>query len=97
MSRAIRQGGWTRKKKTLGATERDEDARTAWREQCLHLDAAQLVVIDECGSHIGLTPQYARAPKGVRAYGKVPRNRQGSPQSGKEYDPDCGAELDRNG
>jgi len=33
------------------------------------------VVIDECGSNIGLTPLYARAPKGLRAYGSAPRNR----------------------
>lgn len=53
----------------------DEEARAAWREQCQNLDATQLVVIDECRSHIGLTPRYARAPKGVRASGSVPRNR----------------------
>jgi transposase len=40
-----------------------------------HLDARKLVVVDECGSNIGLTPLYARAPKGLRAYGSVPRNR----------------------
>jgi len=32
-------------------------------------------VIDECGSNIALTPLYARAPKGLRAYGSAPRNR----------------------
>src|SRR5207248_5972136 len=63
------------KKKTLGATERNEETRAAWREQLKHLDARKLVVIDECGSNIGLTPLYARAPKGERAYGSVPRNR----------------------
>jgi len=31
-------------------------------------------VIDECGSNLNLTPRYARAPKGQRAYGQVPRN-----------------------
>jgi transposase len=75
MSRAIRRVGWTRKKKTLGATERDEEARAEWREQCTRLDATKLVVIDECGTHIGLTPLFGRAPRGKRAYGKVPRNR----------------------
>src|SRR5215472_12074476 len=75
MSRIIKCIGWTRKKKTLGATERNEEARAAWREQRLQLDARKLVVIDECGSHIGLTPLYARAPKGKRVYGCVPRNR----------------------
>jgi transposase len=34
-----------------------------------------LVFVDECGSNIALTPLYARAPKGHRATGKVPRNR----------------------
>jgi transposase len=33
------------------------------------------VFIDECGSNIALTPLYARAPKGERARGSVPRNR----------------------
>jgi transposase len=33
------------------------------------------VVVDECGSNIALTPLYARAPKGQRARGSVPRNR----------------------
>ena len=32
-------------------------------------------MIDECGSNIALTPLYARAPKGLRAYGSAPRNR----------------------
>ena len=64
MSRAIRRLGWTRKKKTVGATERDEKERAAWCEHRKELDALRLVVIDECGSHIGLTPLYARAPRG---------------------------------
>jgi len=63
------------KKKTLGASERTEETRAAWREHLKQLDARKLVVIDECGSNIGLTPLYARAPKGTRAYGSVPRNR----------------------
>lgn len=67
--------GMDEKKKTMGATERNEEARAAWREQCKHLDASKLVVIDECGSNIGLTPRYARAPKGLRAPGSAPRNR----------------------
>lgn len=32
------------------------------------------MVVDECGSNINLTPRYARAPNGERAYGSVPRN-----------------------
>jgi transposase len=63
------------KKKTLGASERNEETRAAWRAHLKQLDARQLVIIDECGSNIALTPLYARAPKGTRAYGSVPRNR----------------------
>ena len=62
------------KKKTLGATERKEAARAAWREQMSGVDANQLVVVDETGSNIGLTPLYAWALKGERAYGTAPRN-----------------------
>lgn len=39
------------------------------------VDARPLVVVDESGSTIALTPLYARAPKGERAHGSVPRNR----------------------
>ncbi len=62
------------KKKTLGATERKEAARSAWREQMSGVDANQLVIVDETGSNIGLTPLYAWAAKGERASGRVPRN-----------------------
>ena len=62
-------------KKTLGANERNEDERAAWRAAVSPLPAQQLVFVDECGSNIALTPIYARAPKGERATGRVPRNR----------------------
>src|SRR5258708_9153176 len=75
MSRAIKRLGWTRSKKSLGATERNEEERAAWRENANQLPTESLVFIDECGSNIALTPMYARAPKGERARGKVPRNR----------------------
>jgi len=39
------------------------------------LDANRLVFVDESGSNIALTPLYARAPRGQRAHGSVPRNR----------------------
>jgi len=58
----------------LHASERDEDARRAFRELVADLVAEELVVIDEMGSHIALTPLYSRAPKGERAIGSVPRN-----------------------
>lgn len=62
------------KKKSLIATERDAEARTAFRALIAGLVADDLVVVDEMGSAINLTRLYARAPKGHRAYGSVPRN-----------------------
>lgn len=62
------------KKKTLHASEQDQDARVAFGERLEHIAAERFVVIDECGSNINLTPRYARAPRGERAYGKIPRN-----------------------
>jgi hypothetical protein len=75
MSRAIQRLNWTRKKKTLRASEQNEADRAAWREQAKTLDASKLVFIDECGSNIALTRLYARSPQGKRVYGAVPRNR----------------------
>ncbi len=34
----------------------------------------RLVFVDETGTHTRMTPLYARAPRGQRAYGHVPRN-----------------------
>lgn len=38
------------------------------------VDANHLVIVDETGSNVGLTPLYAWSPKGQRAFGSVPRN-----------------------
>lgn len=38
------------------------------------LDPAQVIFLDETNPHTSLCRRYARAPKGVRAYGQVPRN-----------------------
>jgi transposase len=62
------------KKKTLVASEQNETARAAWRELAGQLPSADVVFVDETGSHIAMTPLYAYAPRGQRAYGKVPRN-----------------------
>src|SRR5579859_1841056 len=61
-------------KKTLVAREQDEIARATWREQARQLASSDLVFVDETGTHIALTPLYARAPRSQRAVGKVPRN-----------------------
>lgn len=46
-----------------------------FREQLKQMDARKVVVVDESGSNIALSPLYGRAPKGQRAHGSVPRNR----------------------
>jgi transposase len=61
--------------RTVGATERDETARAAWRDRVGALDPQRFVFVDQCGTHTSLRPLYARAPRGERAHGRVPRNR----------------------
>ena len=38
-----------------------------------------MVFVDECGTHTSMTRLRARAPRGERAYGRVPRNRGKNP------------------
>jgi transposase len=74
LSRALRQMGITRKKKTLGAAERDEAVRAIFREVIAQLNANDVVVVDESGTRIGMVPRYARSLRGLRAYDQVIRN-----------------------
>ena len=46
-----------------------------WRWLACRFDARRLVFVDESGFHTSMTRLRARAPRGKRAYGKVPRNR----------------------
>jgi transposase len=62
-------------KKSPVASERDEEARGLWRWLASRFDARRLVFVDESGFHTSMTRLRARAPRGRRAYGKVPRNR----------------------
>jgi DDE superfamily endonuclease len=62
-------------KKSKIAQEREEEARALWRWLASHFDARRLVFVDESGFHTSMTRLRARAPRGKRAYGKVPRNR----------------------
>ena len=64
-----------REKKTLRASEGSEALRLCWLARAFCLDPDKLVFVDESGFHLAMTPRYARAPKGQRAYGQVPRNR----------------------
>jgi DDE superfamily endonuclease len=61
-------------KKTLGATERDEEERSAFRERLRGVDTERLLFVDESSTNVALTPRSGRAPRGERAYGKAPRN-----------------------
>ena len=63
------------KKKTLNASERNEEARLIWREEVSLLTGASFVFLDESGSHLSYTPLMGWAPQGERCYGCVPRNR----------------------
>ena len=62
-------------KKSQIASERDEGARALWRWLASHFDVRRLVFVDESGTHISMDRLRSRAPRGLRAYGKVPKNR----------------------
>jgi transposase len=60
----------------VGALERDEFLRAAWRVMVAQeLDARRVVFVDEMGTNISLSSLYAWAHKGERAHCSVPRNR----------------------
>jgi transposase len=62
-------------KKSKVAQERDEGARALWQWLVSRFDVRRLVFVDESGFHTSMDRLRSRAPKGERAYGKVPRNR----------------------
>ena len=74
VSRIFRRLGWTRKKKTIGAAERDEAARAAFRALMKTLPVEDIVVLDESSTRIGMIPLYARSPRGCRAYDHAIQN-----------------------
>jgi hypothetical protein len=51
------------------------EARAAWRAELAGVDPARLIFIDETGIDTRMTRPYARAARGQRAVGKVPRGR----------------------
>jgi transposase len=65
----------TAQKKSALAQERDEGARALWRWLSSRFDVRRLVFVDESGMHTSMDRVRSRAPRGERAYGKVPRNR----------------------
>jgi transposase len=62
-------------KKSKIAQERDEERRGLWRWLVTRFDVRRLVFVDESGMHTSMDRLRSRAPRGLRAYGKVPKNR----------------------
>jgi transposase len=63
------------KKRSVGASERDEFLRAAWRVMvAASTNPERLVFVDEMGTNTSLTPQYAWSRRGERAHARVPRN-----------------------
>ena len=73
--RVIKRLGHSRKKRSAGASERDEWLRLVWCSTFGKLDGRRLLFVDEMGTHTSLAPLYAYAPRSKRAYFRVPRNR----------------------
>jgi transposase len=63
------------KKRSVGASERDEFLRAAWRVMvAAATEPERLVFVDEMGTNTSLTPLYAWSRRGERAQARVPRN-----------------------
>ena len=61
----------------MGASERDEWLRAAWRALvagAAGIDAKQLVFVDEMGTNTSFAPLYGWSRRGLRAHLKAPRN-----------------------
>lgn len=50
-------------------------ARQAWRDEVAGWDPDDVVVLDETGANVGMTPTHARAPHDERAYDRAPFNK----------------------
>ena len=66
--------GLDAQKKTFGAVERDEAERLLFRDIASTLKVEKIKIVDESSTHVGMTPLYARAPCGQRAYAQSRRN-----------------------
>ncbi len=63
------------KKRSVGASERDEFLRAAWRALVAQsTDPGRFVFVDECGANVSLSPLYAWSRRGERALCSAPRN-----------------------
>ncbi len=74
--RALRRRDLTRKKKTMHADERDrpdvQTKRRSFRRKVRRVEPERLVFVDETGVTTAMTPAYAWAPRGERAYASAP-------------------------
>ena len=68
--------GLQSKKRTVGALERDEWLRAAWKVMVVHkTDPKRLMFVDEMGTDTSLSPLRAWSRRGERARCTTPRNR----------------------
>jgi transposase len=76
IARVLARQGYTRKKKTLYADERDTPrvaaARARFDARMATVDAAHLIFVDETGVTTNMTRRYGRAPRGERVQGTAP-------------------------
>ncbi len=75
---ATQEEAWLQPKKrtTVGARERDEWLRAAWRVTLVReIALKRLVFVEEMGTNVSLHPLYAWSKRGARARCSVPRNR----------------------
>jgi transposase len=74
--RGLRRLGLTRKKKTLHADEQGrpdvQKKRRSFRRKVKQIEPQRLVFVDETGVTTAMTPAYAWAPRGERAYASAP-------------------------
>lgn len=76
----MRSSGWggRERKRPFHASEQQREdvqqARQQWRAQDLTARANQVLFFDESGINLAMTRAYARAPRGERAVGNVPKN-----------------------
>jgi hypothetical protein len=72
--RMNKRTGYTRKR-SVGASKKDEWLRAAWRVMSSTLDVRRVVFVDEMATNTSLAPLYAYSPKGHRAHVKIPHDR----------------------
>jgi len=79
MHRTLKKLNLTRKKKTFHASEQDRDdiqqKRKEFKVKMSKVGPRCLVFVDEAGVNIAMARDYARSPKGERAYAHKPHNK----------------------